>query len=538
LNIKSRLLRVCLISASSSFVFVQSAHAEIPTKLEPIYSEAVLFYNGKDYNRSLALLDELLKQKPGVTEFLELKALVLKNSHDDKQSAQVYRDLIAAKTADHKPEKEIAPYRYELGLLAFRAGKVPEARTQFESAVKAGFNEAACHFFLGLMDFRANQLPSAEDHLRATSSSSVAELKPAADFYLGQIYARLGRSSSATQSYFSARNRSSDVLEDEKSDADAKKIAKQINDATNTALKPFDRSGYFGNVGFITGYDTNVLSVPSSVISIDPNGASGASSIKTTLQGGVGYSSSPLNRYQFVPSYRGSVNLNLSGNAKPGEFFTHIVSLYVTRNALARTSIGGKLEAVYTMQNSSSTDQRFHFGSYSLVIPFGPYLRHEISSNLIFNAELNLAPQNYFQDSDNAQNLKRSGLDRNVRLSLKNDRGDRFWNPTFSLIADSNGTSGTEFSSQGVTFELSDTVRPTQAMSLVLTADAGFPRYADRADGPRQDHLYSMDANTSYRLSPKYALSGDVQYIYNGSTVEALYQYTRFVVSVGASYTF
>jgi tetratricopeptide (TPR) repeat protein len=508
----------------------------VPTKLEPSYAEAVLAYNGKDYNKALTLLDALLHQKPDVTEFLELKALVLKTENNGEESAKVYQDLIAAKKAEQKPEKEIAPYYYELGLIEYRKGDLAGAREHLQSAVSAGFNAAPSEFFLGLMDFREGKWDSAQDHLKETASSNVDELKPAANFYLGQIATKLGQGSTATQRYFDARSVSKDALEDPKSGPEAKKISQQIFDATDKALKPFDKSGYFGTVGVSLGYDTNVISVPDSAISSNP-GLQDGKTLKTTLQGGVGYASSPLNPFQFVPSYRGSVNFNFAGGStSQGQFFTNDLSLYVTRHALARTSWGFKAEPIYTFQ-----DQSGGWGGYSLVVPFGPYFRRELRPNLILNVEFYLAPQDYLTDDPTNTVLARSGMDYNLRVTLKNDHGGRYWNPSYALVFDKNSTKGSEFDEKGVTFEFSDVLRLSEPLSVTGTLDFGGPNYGGAANPNgsigRQDVVFAVDANAVYRLSARYSLVGDLSYIDNTSN-DTTYQFTRFVVSMGASYTF
>jgi tetratricopeptide (TPR) repeat protein len=528
------------------------ARAELPTRLEPVYAEAVIAYNSKDYPKAIAALDELLRQKPGVAEALELKALSLKATKDDAKSAAVYEELVKAKLADGKTEKDVAPYRYELGLIRFRENRPAEARPQLEGALKAGFNEPACHFFLGLSDFRENKLNDAEGHLKETSSSGVAELRPAADFYLGQIYSKLSRSSGATQSFFSARNGARDLLGDAKADPEARKVATQIRDATEKALKPFDRSGWFGNAGVTLGYDTNVLSVPADQ-SPNPTDSNSPGSSKATLLGGVGYMSSPLDSWQIVPSYRVIANLNLNTATKAGEFVMNDLSVYLTRNALARFSWGVKGEMVYTFQNSRRSgdpERRFGYEGYSVNMPFGPYLRYEIAPQYALSVDLNLVPQNFLIDDDNSESpYKRSGIDKNARVSLRHERGDRYWNPTVSALLDSNSTdgrgnvnsggrSGAEFTSRTAGMELSDVMRPIEALTVTLTGSVSFPRYIERVDGPRQDRTYFAAAGGTYRVTPRYTALADLQYTYNSSTVPSLYQYTRLVVSVGASYSF
>src|SRR3954470_13831898 len=86
---------------------VQVAHADIPSALEPQYSEAVLAYNSKDYPQAVSTLDALIAKDSKIVEFYELKALTLKSMKDPK-AAEAYEALIEIKTKEGRPEKEIA----------------------------------------------------------------------------------------------------------------------------------------------------------------------------------------------------------------------------------------------------------------------------------------------------------------------------------------------------------------------------------------------------------------------------------------------
>ncbi|RYZ61251.1 MAG: hypothetical protein EOP09_20210, partial [Proteobacteria bacterium] len=101
--------------------------AEIPNESEPDYSEAVIFYNTKRFDRALTMLEQLQRTLPKSVEVLELKALTLRATQKDKQAAVVYKDLIDLKTKQAAPRKEIAPYAFELGMIRFNEGDFKKA---------------------------------------------------------------------------------------------------------------------------------------------------------------------------------------------------------------------------------------------------------------------------------------------------------------------------------------------------------------------------------------------------------------------------
>ena len=94
---KNRFKIIFVTVAFLTIITHSNLWAEIPTEMEPDYSEAVLSYNSKNYDRALAVLNTLLSKSPNTIEFMELKALTLKGSHRPEQSEEVYLQLIKEK---------------------------------------------------------------------------------------------------------------------------------------------------------------------------------------------------------------------------------------------------------------------------------------------------------------------------------------------------------------------------------------------------------------------------------------------------------
>ena len=512
------------------------AWATVEREFEPEYSEAVLAFNARDYPKSVSILNELIKKSPKTSEFFELKALALKASNQEKEAADTYQALILAKTADSRPKAEIAPYAFELGMIRFKEKKYEQASSYFAFAQKYGFNESAAHFYSGLIQFQSSQWGEAEKNFAEVIASKIDELKPASHYYLAQCALKMDYPAGAIQSFISAKKASQSVLDDPQSTEDMKQISRQILDGSDQSLAPFDKSQFFGNLTELTGYDSNVLSVPSSVT--DAVEASGKHSLKEILAAGVGYASSPLKTFQFVPSYRGSINKNFNGDSKSGEFAESDVSLFVTKGALEKTSYGAKVEAEVLFQNdlnpvtNSSTYRR-----YSQGFTFGPYLKREIKPKYVLGGELFIKPQKFYRDPTSSD-LSRTGTLTTGRIYLQNFAGRKYWNPVLALRFEHDDTNGNEYNAKSKAIQLSNALTLRNDIEMTALLDIDFVEYANRFNGERKDKIILLQVGASKRLTPKWTVLAATDYTINHSNIADTYSYNRFSFTAGASYSF
>lgn len=519
-------LAICL-TAPTSF-------ATVPEALEPDYAEAVLAYNGKNYDRALQVLNELLKQSPDTSEFLELKALTLKTADKPQESAQVYTDLIKAKAKEGKPPKESAPYYFELGIINFKDKKHGPAKDHLQEAIKYDFNTGAAHFFIGMMEFKDGNWSASKEHFNGVLSSNAQDLKPASHFYLAQTNFKLKNASAATQHFNSAISLSDDVIADEKAPKETKQVAIQIRDASKKALAPLDKSQFFGNVALLTAYDSNVLTLPTSV----DTSATGKSSVKEMLQFGLGYMTSPVKTIQLVPNYRGAFNYNFNRNTRSGEYFSNFLSLYVNRKPLNPFTYGLKLEGAYTFQNSVDPEtDKGTFRPYSITASIGPYFKTQLSASTQLGGEIFGGPQNYKQDSSTSSDSRRTGFLTQGRIYVQNDSGSRIWNPTLSFAVSVNNTRGSEYRSKGWTVGLSDQLYLGSDLKLVINTSYAKADYNVRSAGPRNDKTYAVQIASSYKLSRRFTLLSDASYTTNQSNIPDTYAYNRYVFSAGLSWS-
>lgn len=521
--------------------------AEVAPNLEPIYADAVLAYNGRDYNRALQILNDLMNQQPDTPEFMELAALTLKNNLDETGSADLYLKLIALRESEGKSAQEIAPYYFELGLIRYHEGNFVEARTYLEKTYAAGVNIAPSRYFLGQLALKEEDLKTAERDFTFVLNTGFEDLRGASQLYLGQIYLKQGATSAAIQSFYAALEESRKPRYSLDATPQRRKVTAEVYRSAESALRPFHKSGFFGTVALSTASDSNVLALGSSVSGTSGSSVpTGAATLKEVFAASVGYFSSPLDRIQFLPIYRTSLNINFNSATLNGEYFTHDLSLYMTKGSLAKIGYGLKTGLTYTLQDQPDSSNARNFTTFSGLLTVGPYLRYEPKPKVILNLEANFVPGRFFTDDtlDSTSTNKRSGVDYNVKASLRNDEGRKFWNPGISLLLDRNNTSGSEFNSASGTLEVNNAFHLSDRLHMYLTGAFGYARY-DRAPNPQRfDKLMTFGLYPSYRLGAgKFSLFAELQYTQDyvtcdDSQVVDTYQYNRLVASLGVSYTF
>jgi hypothetical protein len=309
----------------------------------------------------------------------------------------------------------------------------------------------------------------------------------------------------------------------------------QAKSSSETALLDFNQSRFFGNIAFISSYDSNVLSVPSSG-SIQGT-STDMGSLKGALKASIGYASKPLDSVQIVPSYQGAINLNTNKSTQSGEFFTHDVSVYVNHEPYAQTSYGAKIEAIGIFQYQANPDTNTGaFGPYSLQASVGPYIKHEIARRQFLGAEFFYEPIKNYLDPAFSPTARRSGKDFVLRPYFYWDRLSTWWNPSYSLSGTISDLDGSEYRSKSLAFRLGDHVRWSHSTDLNLFAEAGVTNYPDRPSQPRFDRSLILDAATSTLIFSRTAIVTDFQYQLNLSTVPDTYQYHRLIISAGVAY--
>jgi tetratricopeptide (TPR) repeat protein len=513
---------------------ISGARAEMIKAHEPRYAEAVLAYNARKYDEALKILASLLKEAPNLVEFLELKALALKSAKNDPESQKTYENLIQVKTAEGLSAKALAPYFFELGVIHFRAKNPSKARPCFEFSIKNDFNQETAHFFIGLLSYQSNDFGGASEHFEKAAKTAVRELKAVATFYLAQALVKLGDSSSALSSFSEAKT-FSEGLEDETS--------KAIQKAANQVLDPLNQSKKFASIALSLSYDSNVQALPNS---LDGTLAFNKASIKNLLQAGFGYMSSPTRTFQWVPQYRLFYNYNFNRDTREGEFLNQYVSLYLNRKPLEKSGYGFKVDASLTFQNQVDTNtDKATYRIFSSTATIGGYYRTRFGKHWNSNFDVSFGPQHYNTDSTlTNENLdeRRSGGIFTMREVLSGTAYGRFFNPGLVLAftkidAEGDGNSAEFASRAGAVsvfngFQWTDRIRNNLGISYSSTF------YDRRNSFIRIDQNYAVQTDLSYQLNPKWNWIADASLSYNDSNVPDGFEYRRWTVSTGISYSF
>lgn len=525
-----------LILARSGF---EPARAEVPDELEPDYSEAVLAYNAKDYSRTQILLAELMRKAPKVTEFLELQALALKSQKKPAESVAVYEKLIRAKMQAGTPQKELASYHFELGVIRFGLKDYARARANLNIAARHEMNVGPTHLYLGMDAFQRGAWGEAEKHFEEVLSSNTRELWAASAFYLAQAQSKEGYAGGAAYNLGKAKAFAKVVLDDEEGNPDARKVARQIYDSASQALAPFDKTTYFAQVGTLFGLDTNPQTAPLV-------GGTGIMTGKWTVFGGVGLATSPLGFMQFVPSFRFSGNLNTSSGAEGAEFLNPAISLLLNRTPLARFSWGFKLDGAFSIRNNGSpTTTRILYTPFSMMVSTGAFIRYEVADKLVLGFESGFEPQWFFIDSESSPATNRTGYGIPFRAYIQNEAGRRFFNPRAGLKVYYNATSGTDFRYMQGGVEASNTFHLLSILDVGLGVEGSVWNYPDRTVSTRTDILFMAMSNAVLKVTKKFSILANLDFTLNSAsgsggdtTVASTFSYVRFNIASGVSYSF
>lgn len=510
------------------------ATAELENQLEPEYALAVLDYNAKDFPSALKLLNELQKKAPAAVEILELKAITLKAMKNEKDAANTYRDLVQLKTKEGKDKKEIAPYAFELGVIRYNEKNWKQAEQYLNYSAKNGFNVEVSRFYLGLVQIQTEDWKKAEANLSETVKSDLDELKPAAYYYLSQVYFKLGAAADGFGSLMSAKSTAQKYIDRDDVAPESKKMAEQVKAAADATLAPFDKAQRFGTFSLLVGYDSNVLLIPSD--SASSSSASGKSTMKSMVSAGYGYASSPLAKLQYVPSVRFNFNKNFNGESSTGEFADTTFSLYLTRDALAPFSYGLKSEATFVFQNQTDTSGSKKYHLYDNTILFAPYAKWDSSKTWTYAAEIGYRIAKYAGEDSVTQSLRRSGHGLLAKVSAQNKTNRRYFNPTYTLKAEFNSTEGTEYANTLYGVQLINTMRFGKVdFSQVLEIDK--TGYGDSSTD-RKDTLFVLSLLASKKIGPRWALLFSGDYSTNSSSDSSTYGYNRYTANVGVGYNF
>lgn len=509
--------------------------ADISSELEPEYAEAVLAYNSQNFDRAMMILETLKKRSPQTIEFLELSAIVLKTQKKDQEASNVYRELIQLKTKEGKDRKEVAPYAFELGILKFNEKKLDQSEQYLNFSLRNKFNTEMSLFYLGMIATHKMEWAKAENSFKGIINSEIEDIKPAAHFYLAQAYFKSGSTSAGFGQLSLAKAKAEKILKNENLTSEIRQMAEQIRTASEAALLPFDKTQKFGNFNILTGFDSNVLLVPSSTPG--SSNVTGKETIKTLISAGYGIATSPVAQFQYVPSIKFNFNKNWNTDSATAEFSDVTASLYVSRNALSGLVLGLKTENALIFQNDyNSTTKKSKYRLYNSSIGLGPYMRWEASRKWTVNSDILFRSLKFNNESDLQQTLRRSGPAYGLRVSATQKTGKKYYNPTYSLKLETTRTEGTEYRALAYGLGISNVMKLSK-FDLIQNLDITKTKFGDSV-ADRSDTLVVLGVVLNKKIGPRWSILGTADYTKNSSSDEQSYTYDRFTFNAGLSYVF
>lgn len=521
---------IALLFVASLFFYSARAFSAA-SDAESLHAEALASYHDQAYVEALNKIDAALEIIPRDIALRELKALTLKALGNASAAYQVYNQL--SEEWRNSPQKR-APYEFELGMLEYEKRNLTAAEPHFLYSINQQFNPEVAKFLLGALYFDKKSWVKAQSYLEEVLHTPLTEIRGQSNLYLGQLFIEQASYNKAIRHLIAAREVGSELSV--ASDARQVALGNQIIQATDSLVGNFNKSSVTGQIGMITGYDSNVLLNPTS--NADP--ASQRASLKETLFFSLGYTSSPTKPTQLQALYQGSGNYNFNEVTRPGQFVINDLSGSWIFGPQNDTRFGVRFGAQHILRygaDGSSTAGRF--GNYAFTGTVGPFLKSESSNGVVLGAELLFQPQNYFQDSDSPEDYRKSGYGGIARFTRQgNSTFLGLRNPTLAATFDLRQTKGTEFRSKAVGIDYTGSWLLSQRFSVAPVAGMSYTAYQVRTDGYRGDWFLNGQLNSQFRFTRNLSLTAALQVAKNFSSVVETYEYFRYAMSTGLNYIF
>ncbi len=514
--------------------FSLTAGADSSANYEAEISEIQLAYQLKDYPKANTLTESLLQISPTTPEALEMKALLLAMKND-RSAVTVFDKLIEQRKREGKP-KDVARYEVISGRLAYRLKDPQTAIARLTRATKEPGSAGGAYYYLGTIQREQGDLEAARESFHGALSADNLDIHPLAQLQLSQIDAINRNSDSALRGFVRARGLAGERLMYRGSSSSAKDLALQVQKAAGKELATIQEAALLVNAGLMTGYDSNVLSVPNG--SSSGGAVPAASSMVSTLNYGVVYATSPAESIQILPSYRGNFNYNFNNDTRNAQFLLNDLRVNITKDALEPTSYGLKVGAIMGFQYQVDPEtNNGRLGAYSLMGSIGPYIRTPFNDSWTFVGELYFQPKKMYLDDSFSVTLRESGWEQYARAMLVRTSARMYWNPGVAVSGAWTQTSGEEFRGRRVALDFGNTFNFSPSLKAGMTLGVNFAFYPDRLNGKRQDQSLTFTTTAGYRVTDEFNLLTQITAMGNFSNVSA-YRYNRLIASIGGNYSF
>ncbi len=153
----------------------EAAAAAVPSCFDCYYNIGVAYMQKKDPAQAEASWKKALEAKPDYAEAMNALATLYNNQKRFDEAAAMGAKAASAGGGAGGSADAV----YNQGIILWNQGKIPEAKTKFEEALKANPNHAESHFQLGMALLNEGKIPDAvgsfETYLKVAPTGQYAE---------------------------------------------------------------------------------------------------------------------------------------------------------------------------------------------------------------------------------------------------------------------------------------------------------------------------------------------------------------------------
>ncbi len=179
--------------------------------------------------------------------------------------------------------------------------------------------------------------------------------------------------------------------------------------------------------------------------------------------------------------------------------------------------------------NPSDAASLYEFQKFNSTYGGGAFVRYQLTDYWRLDADANYRNQKYYEDDD------QSGSNTNYSLALRKMASDRYFNPGFSAVYETNNANGSSVHYKAYGFGVNNVMNFPALLTVSQGIDFLSTSY-DRLSPSRDDQNISFRLGAMKFISPKVSVNADLNYIKNTSSLPDSYSYNRFMTSVGIGF--
>lgn len=502
------------------------------------FSQAILYLNEKKYELAQETIARSLA-KGSSFKALQIQALILKEKGDLTEAKNKYTTLYKLAAKENVPDSFLPSIRFEMGIIELLQKNYQPAIVHFNFVVSKQFNVSAALYFRGIAHSKIDENDLAIDDFKSVLSGDSSLLYAPAALAISDIENRSGSQDEAIYylakaDAFNKRVLKNTYLDDEN---DLQQYVQSISQVIAESVKGNNVSRYYKSVSILAGYDSNVLSVPSSGSAASY--FSNRSSAEVYFQGMIGHATAPFSTRQDIWAYQFSINQLQNTSTQTGEFAVNNFNYVWNWAPLSANSQSLNLVADYVFQYQVDPDSgKGQFSAFARGSGL-TYLRKKRISPSESNAiEFSTKYESYLQDPAFDQTEQKSGLYSHISITQSYDNKKKYWNPSYMLKGSYDKTVGNEFVNYGAQVSVIDKIIYSDRNQSDLSLSYSHLIFDKRALKTRVDDVFILQWAQNYKISNQWTGLGSASYTLNNSNIQDQYQFDRVTYYVGVNCSF